>query len=100
MMSNGSPWWVKAGLQLGVGAVFAFVLLSWLQTSVDRKLDLTLSAVQETRTAQMQAGLAMSTFAAEQIRATEIMLLVQRQTCANTAKSEDARDRCYATKAK
>ena len=99
-MTNGTPWWIKATLQLGIGAVFAFVLLSWLQTSVDRKLDLTLSVVQETRAAQNQAGLLMSTFAREQIRATEIMLLVQRQTCANTARSEEAGRGCWVTNPK
>lgn len=92
------PWWFRAAIQFGVGTVLAFILVTWLQSSVDRKLDLTLQAAQETRAAQIEANKEMKTFATESARAAEIMLLVQRQTCANTAKTEDARDRCYATK--
>jgi hypothetical protein len=94
------PSWLWAIGKFGVGTVIALILVNWLQSSVDKKLDLTLTAAQETRRAQTQAGIVMGAFATESARQTEIMLLVQRQTCANTAKSDDARDRCYATKTK
>lgn len=94
--SNGTPWWVRLLVQVGVGTVIAFMLLTWLQTSVDKKLDETLIQTRATAQAQAVANTRMSAFAEAQTRQTEIMLLVQRQTCANTAKSDDARDRCYA----
>ena len=91
------PWWMKMAAQFGFGAIVALLLLNWLQSSVDRKLDQAVAAAQDTKAAQAQANREMTVFAQDQIRYSEIMLLVQRQTCANTAKSEEAQARCYGT---
>lgn len=100
-----APWWAQVGVQFGFGAVIALMLVIWLQTTVEKKIDAAVVASQEAvatsrdvLTAQAAANLKMGAFAAEQTRQNEIMLLVQRQTCANTAKSDPARDGCYATK--
>jgi len=97
---GGSPWWVRVIVQVGVGSVIAFMLLSWLQKSVDKKLDESLRLGRDTVQAQTIANAKMTDFADTQLRQTELLLLVQRQVCANTAKTDDARDRCYATTAK
>lgn len=99
MMAN-APWWAKMATQFGIGAALAAFLLNWMVGSLDRKLDMTLAAAQETRSAQIEANRQMTTFVLESARQAEIMLLVQRQTCANVAKNDDAKDRCYDTKAR
>lgn len=100
MNLNGSPWWLRLVLQVGVGTVIAFMLLTWLQKSVDQKLDESLMLGRQTAQAQAFANSTMGAFAETQTRQTELLLLVQRQICANTAKTDDARDRCYATRIK
>lgn len=96
IMAN-APWWARMLTQFGVGAAIAAWLLNWMMGSIDRKLDVTLEAAQATRAAQIEANRQMGQFAIESARQAEIMLLVQRQTCANTAKTDEAKARCFST---
>lgn len=92
----GMPWWLRYTIQIGIGTVIALFLLFWLRDTVDRKLDLTVSQSSATATAMEQAKQSMSEFAGSQARQMELMLLLQRQICANTAKNGQAADRCWA----
>jgi hypothetical protein len=100
MLAN-APWWARMLTQFGIGAAIAAFLVNWMVGSLDRKMDLTLEAAQQTRAAQVEANRFMSDYAQESARQAEIMLLVQRQTCANVAdlnKNDEAKFRCFDTK--
>ena len=42
-----APWWAQVGVQFGFGAVIALMLVIWLQTTVEKKIDAAVVASQE-----------------------------------------------------
>lgn len=97
---NNAPWYIQIAVKFGLAGLIALMLVNWLTATFDKKLDLTLAAATATKVAQESANKEMTSFARESLRQMEISLLVGRQTCANGAKTDDARDRCYVTKDK
>lgn len=102
-MSNGDGgghWMIRMAKQFGIGALFALLLLIWLQGSVDKRLDQTMAAAQSSALKLDAFILEMRAATQEQARQNEIALLVNRQTCQNTAKTTQAGEQCWATKEK
>ena len=93
-----APWYIQAAIKIGVIGVALLIVVNWMTNSLERKLDLAVASSQKTATGQDYANKEMTGFAKELLRQMEITLLVQRQACANDAKTDDARDRCYVTK--
>lgn len=92
-----APWWTRLVLQVGVGTVIAFMLLTWIQRTVETKLEENLALSRKVATSMELASQAMSAFSQRQTYTSEQLLLVLRQACVNTAKTPAAEQGCYAT---
>jgi hypothetical protein len=93
------PWWVNAAAQLGVGTIFAYMLIKFVTGEMSIAQKTILENTAASRIIMTQAQKDMGEFAAEDRNFKELMLMVMRQTCRNavptnspTARSD--RDAC------
>jgi hypothetical protein len=93
------PWWVGAIGQVGVGAVFAYILLTFVTGDMARKQGEILANTTANKAVMAQASKDMGEFRVSDDQWKDLMLMVARQTCRNavpvnspTARSD--RDAC------
>ena len=77
------PWWVNFVGQVGVGAVFAYLLLKFVTGDMSTAQKTILENTAVNRGIMVQAQKDMSSFAQRDEMFKELMLAVMRQTCRN-----------------
>jgi hypothetical protein len=93
------PWWVSFVGQVGVGAVFAYMLLKFVTVDMSNDQKMILENTGVNRTVMAQASRDMTAFTARDEAWKEVMLMVARQTCrnavpTNSPTARDDRDAC------
>lgn len=89
--SDSGPWWVKVLYQIGIVSFCFGLLLWWLITKVDAKLE-TIQEDLKGHKSDSQYSVKSNERQIQEL--TEIKLILSRM-CANDAKTTDERNRCF-----